>query len=401
VRDALRILFVSFYFRPDLCAGSFRATPLVEALSRAMPAGSHIDVMTTQPNRYGSYTAACPEVEQADGVRIHRARLPQHESGMLDQSKAFIAFARATILQVRGRQYDLVIATSSRLMTAVLGAWLARRHRARLYLDIRDIFVDTIKDVLPRKATWAIKPLMSSLEKFAISRADKVNLVSAGFEPYFSSRYPGQKFSHFTNGIDDEFLAAAPASSSEPFPSEPERPISVLYAGNLGEGQGLHAIVPELARCMGKKIHFRIIGDGGRKRALQNALTATNADNVELVAPMSRTQLLEAYQSADVLFLHLNDHEAFKKVLPSKLFEYAALGKPVWAGVGGYAAQFVRSEISNSAVFDPCDAKAAVNAFASLRLDTQPRKEFLAKYGRANISRDMAADILSVAHNRA
>ena len=34
-------------------------------------------------------------------------------------------------------------------MTAALGAWIARRKRARLYLDIRDIFVDTIGDMLP------------------------------------------------------------------------------------------------------------------------------------------------------------------------------------------------------------------------------------------------------------
>ena len=286
-------------------------------------------------------------------------------------------------------------------MTAVLGAWLARRHQARLYLDIRDIFVDTLKDVLPRMAAWAIQPIFSVLEKFAISQADKVNLVSAGFAPYFAARYPTQQFSYFTNGIDDEFVAAAPASACESPQGEHGRPLLVLYAGNLGEGQGLHAIVPELARRLGARVRFRIIGDGGRKRALQSALAAANAENVELIAPMNRMQLLEAYQSADVLFLHLNDHDAFKKVLPSKLFEYAALGKPVWAGVAGYAAQFVRSEISNSAVFDPCDVSSALSAFASLRLHTEPRNEFLAKYARSAISDAMAADILSVANAHA
>jgi len=31
---------------------------------------------------------------------------------------------------------------------------------------------------------------------------------------------------------------------------------------------------------------------------------------------------------ADVLFLHLNAYKAFEKVLPSKIFEYAATGRP-------------------------------------------------------------------------
>jgi glycosyltransferase involved in cell wall biosynthesis len=232
-------------------------------------------------------------------------------------------------------------------MTAVLGAWIARRKNARLYLDIRDIFVDTIKDVLPRKVTWMVKTVFSVLEKWVIKQADKVNLVSFGFSEYFSTRYPQQRFSYFTNGIDDEFLAAAPTQTFVPTKVAEDRPLTVLYAGNLGEGQGLHEIIPRLAKRMGSRVHFKIIGDGGRKRALEAALSKIGVTSVELLPPVQRDELLKAYHAADVLFLDLNDYDAFKKVLPSKIFEYAALGKPVWAGVSGYAAEFVRSEINN------------------------------------------------------
>jgi len=106
--------------------------------------------------------------------------------------------------------------------------------------------------------------------------------------------------------------------------------------------------------------------------------------------------LIEAYCDADILFLHLNDYDAFKKVLPSKFFEYAAMGKPIWAGVSGYAAEFVRSEITNAAVFRPCDAEDAVRAFGTLVLGDTPRTEFVDKYSRTGVSREMAEDILSV-----
>ena len=39
---------------------------------------------------------------------------------------------------------------------------------------------------------------------------------------------------------------------------------------------------------------------------------------------MARPALVEAYGAADVLFLHLGVQPAFEKVLPSKIFEYAA-----------------------------------------------------------------------------
>lgn len=391
----MKILVLSFYFPPDLSAGSFRATALVDSLLVQLPAGAEVDVVTSAPNRYHSFTADAPEHERRGPVSITRIALPSHRSGMVDQSKAFFAFARGAMTAGAPR-YDIVFATSSRLMTAVLGAWMARRTHARLYLDIRDIFVDTIKDVAAGPLAWLTKPFFKLLERWAVSRADRVNLVSRGFAGYFEPRYPSTRFSYFTNGIDDEFLSDARMPPR--VAGDRSRPLTVLYAGNLGEGQGLHTILPELARRMGPGVRFQIIGDGGRKRALEQALAAQEVTNVELRTPVVRTELLELYRAADVLFLHLNDYDAFKRVLPSKIFEYAAMGKPMWAGVSGHAADFIRDEVSNAAVFQPCDVDGAVRSFGELTLTDAPRTEFLARYSRSRISREMAEDILSLSN---
>ena len=84
-------------------------------------------------------------------------------------------------------------------------------------------------------------------------------------------------------------------------------------------------------------------------------------------------------------------------MLPSKLFEYAAMGKPVWAGVSGYAAEFVNAEIDNSAVFHPCDVAGAVQVFNTLKLRHFNRTGFIEKFARENIVRSMAMDVLSIA----
>lgn len=390
----LKLLFLTFYYRPDLCAGSFRATSLVEALLEEAPADWQIDVVTTLPNRYDSFTADAPRTHTEDRLSIWRIPLPKHQSGMLGQSKAFLMFSRAVRKRVAREHYDLVVATSSRLMTAVLATEIAWRKKAKLYLDIRDIFVDTIQDVLPSAAAWIVKPVFSILEQLAVRRADKVNLISPGFAEYFHKRYPRKQFSYFTNGIDDEFLSAAGTLAFEGAPRHASQRLTVLYAGNVGEGQGLHEIVPALAKRTKSRLHFKIIGDGGRKPALQAALSRLDVSNVELLPPVDRTELIDAYLAADVLFVHLNHYDAFKKVLPSKIFEYAALGKPVWAGVAGYAAEFIRAEITNAAVFQPCDVEDAVRSFETLSLRDAPRAGFAAKYARLAINRAMAADII-------
>ena len=388
----VKVLVLSFYYEPDLSAGSFRTSALVRALAAAAPDAS-IEVLTALPNRYHTFTIEAPAHEMHGNVSVDRVALPVHRSGMLDQSRAFIAFARQALRHVRGRDYDLVYATSSRLLTASLGALIARRTKAALYLDIRDIFVDTIKDVLRGAVATLARPAFALLEGWTMRRADRINLVSRGFAEYFSSRYPGRPLSFFTNGIDDEFIAALDA----PAPPHDESTLTIVYAGNLGEGQGLHAIVLALANALRGRARFRIIGDGGRRAALLDAVAAAGANNVEWQAPMPRAALIDAYRAADVLFLHLNDYDAFKKVLPSKLFEYAALGKPIWAGVAGYAAEFVQAEIDNAAVFPPCDVGRAMQSFAQLQLRDTPRPQFVEKYTRERIMAAMAAEIVALA----
>jgi glycosyltransferase involved in cell wall biosynthesis len=388
----VRILIVTFYYPPDLSAGSFRVDAIVKALQ------SHpdlkIDVVSTRPNRYGSFFAEAPRRETNDRLEISRIPVRKHKSGMFDQPVTFLKFALGALREVRGRKYDLVFATSSRLMTAALGALIARRLRTKLYLDIRDIFSDTIREIAPRPISILSAPFFAWLERWTVLRANTIALVSPGFADYFRQHYPGKRLVFFTNGVDDDFThppAAGPGNSSIR---------TVVYAGNIGEGQGLEVILPELAELTTNEMVFRVIGDGGRKQALADELAKRGIKNVELVAPLKRDALVRAYAEADVLFLHLNSYTALEKVLPSKIFEYAATGKPIVAGVSGYSAEFIRSEVSNAEVFTPGVVRDALAALRKVGAAHTDRSSFVAKYRRSEISRKMADDILAVAAGR-
>ena len=391
----MKILILSFYYQPDLCAGSFRCSALVESLLSRLSSEDDIEVITTLPNRYNTYSSEAPEFEKDGNLSIYRVQLPSHQSGMIDQSKAFFKYANSVLSLVKRKKYDLVFATSSRLLTAALGAYVAHRKSTPLYLDIRDIFVDTIKDVLSKKITLIAKPVFDLLERWTVSKARKVNLVSQGFQQYFEEKYPNQAFSYFTNGIDSVFINSSIGVACNE--NNVYKPLSVLYAGNFGEGQGLHNIVPALANRLGNKVHFRLIGDGGRRRKLEDKLIECGCTNVSLSPPIKRDELLSEYLKADVLFLHLNDYDAFRKVLPSKIFEYAALGKPILAGVTGYAAEFIKAEVSNAKVFHPCNVEGAEQALLSLDLKSELRDVFVEKFSRTNIMDQMAGDIIKYA----
>jgi hypothetical protein len=386
----MNILYLTFYFEPDLCAGSFRNTPLAMELSKQCGEDCHIDVVTTQPNRYSSFKVEAKTREDIGNMSIHRIDLPSHKSGMLDQVRSFRRYFAKALKITRNEKYDLVFASSSRLFTAYLGLVIARKQKIPLYLDIRDIFVDTIDDVLKNKLVkTAILPFLKVIEKRTFSYASHINLISEGFKPYFK-KYNNAKYSFFTNGIDDVFLNNNKSSSLNASTKK-----TITYAGNIGEGQGLHKIIPQAASKLGPSYQFKVIGDGGAKKVLEDEIAKLGLKNVDLIPPVTRERLLEIYNGSDFLFLHLNVYEAFEKVLPSKIFELATFDKPIIAGVGGYANKFITENVSNTILFNPCDVDAMVSGLQNYTYINEKRTDFIAKFSRNNINREMAKSILS------
>ena len=389
-----RIVYLSFYFKPDLCAGSFRNSPLaIELAKQTLDKNIVLDVYTTIPNRYSTFDVAAQEYEEVDNLRIHRIALPSHKSGMLDQIFAFWHFYNAVWKLNQSKNVDLVFASSSRLFTAYLGYKLAKKYKAPLYLDIRDIFVDTMNDVFKSKLVKIlILPLLKTIEAKTFNYARHINLISGGFKDYFL-RFKFPNYSFFSNGIDEEFISGNRAIQSGEGPNAYKL---IVYAGNIGEGQGLHRIIPQAAQLLGNDFKFLIIGDGGAKKQLQAEIKNLDLTNVTLINPVSRDELRIFYNKSDFLFLHLNDYQAFRKVLPSKIFELATFNKPIIAGVAGFSAQFINKEVSNSFVFDPCDAIQLVEYLKSSKSNlTIDRHEFVNRFRRSKINKVMAESILS------
>ncbi len=382
-----KVLYLTFYFEPDLCAGSFRNSPLVKELAKQVDEKAQIDVITTLPNRYSTFAADAPEYEEQRNYKVHRISIPKHQSGMKDQIKSFRRYFSETKRLISGKKYDLVVASSSRLFTAYLGYTIAKKQRIPLYLDIRDIFTDTMKDVLKNAAVKsAVLPILNEIERRVFNYATHINLISGGFRPYFN-RYTKPEYSEFPNGIDSEFLNL-PAS----IPMQRAQKI-IVYAGNIGEGQGLHIIVPQAADRLGDAYKFLIIGDGGAKAKLQAELDRLSVTNVELRSPVKRAELLEIYREADFLFLHLNDYDAFKKVLPSKIFELGAYDKPIIAGVAGFANEFIKKNIPNRILFLPGDVDDMVNQLETYEYKNLVRVDFLNNFKRESVNKKLAASI--------
>lgn len=387
-----KILYLSFYYYPDLSAGSFRNTPLSEKLANEFEGEVH--VMTTQPNRYSSFRTKAPSFEERGNLKVFRFPVPEHKSGFIDQIKTYFSYFKSVRKEVRKNDYDLVFVSTGRLFSGFLGALISRKKQIPLYLDIRDVFLETIEDVVSNRVFKAFGvPVIRLIESYTLNSAKHVNVVSEGFLEYFSSKYE-LSYSFYPNGIDDLFMNAKKSKVKVIHPS-------IVYAGNIGDSQGLDKILVETSTALDIPHEFIIIGDGGAKEKLIEKMRDNPKCKIRLVDPVQREQLLIHYSKASILFLHLNDLPAFERVLPSKLFEYGALDKPIIAGLSGYSAQFVRDNIEGAVVFEPCSVKGLVSAIQQTLSGPAfyNRNKFRQRFDRKIITSSMAESILNCLKN--
>ena len=386
----MRVLVISFYYPPDLGPAALRAKSIKVALEEIGGPRCTVELLTTFPHRYATVRSLSTMLDISD-VSIKRIKVPKHNNGILDQSISFLFFLILVIKTVRTQKYDVVFVTSSKLMTASAGVLISRLTGAKLILDIRDLFCEVLKTLYPKYLLFFCLPVFKLLERFTFRASDSINVVSPGFIEYVRNIAPEVPLTCVPNGIDQEFLEynfQKPIKSPKPI---------VLYAGNIGDGQRLDGILPEVAKSLEKFYEFIAIGSGGRIRNLEEEVKRLHVSNLKILEPVERKNLFELYRHVDILFLHLNSGAAFEDVLPSKIFEYAATGKPIIAGVNGEARKFLQAEVVDGVwVFDPFDRASMIRSLADadVNSDYYPRTQFLERFSRKTLISDFVNDAL-------
>jgi len=393
----MKILFLTFYFEPDLSAGSFRNSSLFKTLSSKITSSDSIDVITTSPNRYTTFKVKSLDYETiGENTSVRRIKVQNQKSGFFAQIKSFKVFYFETLKFAKQNQYDLVYASSGRLFTAFLAARLAKKNKAKLYLDIRDIFRETITDVYKKNKIifYLLNFFIPFIERYTFNKANIINIVSPGFRDYFKKNNYGEKaeFQTYTNGIDDLFLNNTEVSVKRI--NKPKK--QVIYAGNIGLSQSLDKTLPYVAKKLQETHEFHIYGDGAGKQNLLSKIKTNDSQNIFLHQPINREKLIDIYKNSDILYFQLADLKAFLRVIPSKLFEYSVYGKPIIAVVEGYSKSFVESKLDGCYVAEPNNVESIVDTINKINLDRlYERKDFIKKYSRRNINEKMSSSILN------
>jgi hypothetical protein len=375
----VRILLVTHYFPPETGAPQARLSGLAAAWARG---GDAVTVLTGMPNHPTGvippqYRRAARLREQRDGYRVVRTWLyATPNEGIARKTLGHLSFmVSGVLLGARATgPADVVVVSSPTFFSIGTGWLLARLKRARLVVEVRDLWpaIFTELGVLTNRR---LIRLLERLELAAYHAADAVVVVSDGFRANLIVRgVPAQKVHTIRNGTDparfDPAAPAAPAVRARLGAGPGDR--LVLYAGTHGISQGLAGVADAAAKLAGTAVHFAFVGEGADKPRLRRRVTELGLGNVTLLPGVPHEDVPALLAAADICLVALRDVPLFGTFIPSKMFEYLAAGRAVVAAVAGEAAQILRE--AGARVVAPEDSAALAAAIGELAADPRRRQ---------------------------
>jgi putative colanic acid biosynthesis glycosyltransferase WcaI len=402
----VRVLIVSQVFAPEMGAASNRMRSFVRGL---VAAGHEVLVATGMPNYpagvvFPEYAGKQTSREEREGATVFRTAcytVPRNQSRW-GQLRSYLSFIPAAIRSgLRAGKVDVVLVTSPPLFPAVAGIALARWSRARLALDIRDLWPDEIIACGAAREGSSPVRAVRSIERWAYRTADLVCCTTPSFlETVVARGVPRERAMLLPNGADLDLFRPLPPDNPVSAPYGFGDDFVVMYSGLFGIKHGLEVLL-EAAHLLRheRRIRFALMGNGPRRAALQERAGEMGLENVVWCGEQEIRDIPYLLARADVCVSALLPEPYLEKIISVKLFEYLACEKPVVAAQSGESAHILEESGGGIAVA-PGDGRALAEAILGLYRDPERRRKMAAagrEYVEAHYSRAVWADRLAQA----
>jgi len=339
----MKILFLTDNFPPEHNPPANRSY----AHSRIwVQQGHEVTIVTCFPNfpigrLYEGYRQKLWDVEYLDGIRVVRIwSYIAPNRGVLRRSVDYLSYAvHAAIRSLRLPPHDLLIATSPQFFTAVAGRVVASWKRLPWIMEVRDLWPDSIQAV----GAIRVKPVLRNLERLErhlYRHADALVVVTEAMQRVIAKKagIPLEKIHVVPNGVDTQLFYPTDRDEELKRQLGIEGKFVVGYVGTHGMAHGLDGFICGADR-LPEEIVLLCIGEGAEKDKLQHL--ARNRPNVLLLASVPHHQIRQYMSIIDVALVPLRKREVFTTVIPSKIFEAAAMGIPILLGVEGQAQKLI------------------------------------------------------------
>ena len=359
----MKILFLTDNFPPEVNAP---ATRTYEHCKEWVKLGAEVTVITCFPNfpkgvLYDGYKNLWRKLEYTDGIKVIRvwSYIVANE-GFFKRTMDYISFSVTAFLQGLFEKTDIIIATSPHFFTALSGRTLSFWKRKPWIMEVRDLWPESVKTVGALKDSLFIR-YFEKEEMWCYKSADKIITVTDSFKVAITRKgISADKIEIVKNGANFDLFKPMQKDKYLLDTLNLNDKIVLGFIGTHGMAHKLDFILDCAKQLENTKYHFLFIGDGAMKKLLLQKMEMENIVNVTMLDAVPKDQVSRYLSLVDISLIHLRKSELFKTVIPSKIFENAAMEIPILIGVDGEARSII--ELYNAGLyFEPENMESFMN----------------------------------------
>lgn len=397
------ILVYTLNFSPEPTGtGKYTGEMAVWLASR----GHSVDVIAAMPHYPAwriepTYAGKGFHTEELNGVRIWRVPLYVPSSDRVSTFTRIRLETSYTINALRywlpillgSKRYDIVIAVMPPMQISVYPIIYKRLRGTDWILHVQDLQVDAALrlGLLPM---GSLSRILYRIENFCLERASRVSTITEAMRQRMVAKgVAASRTWLFPNWADTTFIQPLPRNNSFRSglgiaPNE----VIILYAGNMGEKQGLEVVLHAADRMReAKDLRFVLVGHGAARERLLRMARDLGLANVLFLPVQSLERLPEMLAAGDI-HLVVQKREAADLVMPSKLTSIMAAGRAVVATADpGTALHDIVTAHGTGIVTVPEDVDQIVQALKRLVQEPSLREEMgrnARKYAERHLDKD-------------
>jgi len=219
------------------------------------------------------------------------------------------------------KKVDIVLCIYPPLIGTLVPLLFSKLKRIPTLYHVQDLQVDLARDLGKIKNKWLMS-MLESIEQFTFDHSSSVSTISQGIAARLRNKLPLKNVPIFPNGTNSQniYPLDKPKEDLKKIFGFNVQDRVVLYAGNIGEKQGVEIVLQVAANLAVShpKFVFFIVGEGAQKNILEEKVKENGYSNVYFSGLVSENQLNDLLNIAD---LHIVPQKAGSSdlVMPSKL----------------------------------------------------------------------------------
>ncbi len=404
----MKLLFLSDNFPPEVNAP---ATRTFEHCREWAGSGIEVTVITCLPNfpegkLFAGYKNRLFQKENIEGIKVIRVfTYITANHGFYKRTIDYISFGLSAFLAGLFIRTDLIVATSPQFFAAVSGRWLSFFKRKPWVMEVRDLWPESIKTVGAMTDNFVIRYFerleirlyRSACQIIPVTDSFKENIIKKGINP--------AKISVIKNGANLTLYTPRPKNQQILTELGMKGKFIVGFIGTLGMAHKLDFIIEAASKINNTGIHFLFIGAGAEKKHLELLIEEIKPGNVTLLGMIQKDRVPDYLSVIDVSLINLRKAETFKTVIPSKIFESAAMEKPILLGVDGESRQIVESYPAGL-YFEPENESDFIEKLYLLKNDKalyeslkRGCQKLVKDFDRVSLAKDMAEILYTIGDN--